>query len=130
MPAPVSQPSSLTREMRSVAQEFLDALPVHQFEHTAQGWRERMVDVDDGDGPHDFRFVLSPAETPAVEAFLSRRGGIGQPLLDVAVLDVAVGDRLEVCPMAIAVVEDIANRIGNCRWSAAKTRSRLTPLTE
>ena len=113
-----------------LAQEFLDALPVHQFEHTAQGWRERMVDVDDGEGPHDFRFVLSPTETPAVEAFLSRRRAIGQPLLDVAVLDVAVGDRLEVCPMAIAVVEDIANRIGNCRWSAAKTRSRLTPLTE
>lgn len=115
MPAPVSQPSSLTREMRSVAQEFLDALPVHQFEHTAQGWRERMVDVDDGEGPHDFRFVLSPTETPAVEAFLSRRRAIGQPLLDVAVLDVAVGDRLEVCPMAIAVVEDIAKRIGTCR---------------
>ncbi|CAM9747632.1 unnamed protein product, partial [Ectocarpus fasciculatus] len=29
-----------------VAQEFLDALPVHQFQYTANGWRERLVDVN------------------------------------------------------------------------------------
>ena len=33
-----------------VGQEILDALPVHQFEYTADGWRERLVDVDDGTG--------------------------------------------------------------------------------
>ncbi|CAM9572551.1 unnamed protein product [Phaeothamnion confervicola] len=39
-----------------VAQELLDALPVHQFVFTDRGgWRERLVDVDDGDGPLPFR---------------------------------------------------------------------------
>jgi len=29
-----------------VAQELLDALPVHQFVYTKEGWRERLVDVE------------------------------------------------------------------------------------
>ena len=29
-----------------VAQELLDALPVHQFVYTKEGWRERMIDVE------------------------------------------------------------------------------------
>lgn len=29
-----------------IGQEFLDALPVHQFQYTAEGWRERLVDIN------------------------------------------------------------------------------------
>ncbi|CAM9656122.1 unnamed protein product, partial [Choristocarpus tenellus] len=29
-----------------IGQEFLDALPVHQFQFTPHGWRERMVDLN------------------------------------------------------------------------------------
>lgn len=29
-----------------IAQEFLDALPVHQFQYTEKGWRERLVDIN------------------------------------------------------------------------------------
>ena len=29
-----------------IGQEFLDALPVHQFQYTAKGWRERLVDIN------------------------------------------------------------------------------------
>lgn len=29
-----------------IAQEFLDALPVHQFQYTKSGWRERLVDIN------------------------------------------------------------------------------------
>lgn len=29
-----------------IAQEFLDALPVHQFQYTEKGWRERLVDLN------------------------------------------------------------------------------------
>ena len=29
-----------------IAQEFLDALPVHQFQYTENGWRERLVDIN------------------------------------------------------------------------------------
>lgn len=32
-----------------IAQEFLDALPVHQFQYTAKGWREVLVDVNTPD---------------------------------------------------------------------------------
>lgn len=29
-----------------IAQEFLDALPVHQFQYTAEGWREVLIDIN------------------------------------------------------------------------------------
>ena len=32
-----------------VANEFFDALPIHQYVRTADGWRERMVELRDGD---------------------------------------------------------------------------------
>jgi hypothetical protein len=44
-----------------LANEFFDALPVHQFEHTERGWHEKMVDLDTSDGPNPFRLVLSPS---------------------------------------------------------------------
>eukprot|EP00752_Nemacystus_decipiens_P011989 g10629.t1 len=85
-----------------IAQEFLDALPVHQFQYTENGWRERLVDInvpggggESTDGPTegddggkaegkdgetqkkeepepDFRFVLSAGETTAVQTFLTK----------------------------------------------------------
>ena len=49
--------------MLLVANEFFDALPVRQFEKTAQGWRERMVGLaPDGETPD--RFALAPGATP------------------------------------------------------------------
>jgi SAM-dependent MidA family methyltransferase len=48
-----------------VAQEFFDALPVYQFQYTAAGWRERLVDIDDSKGDHTLKFVLAPAPTVA-----------------------------------------------------------------
>jgi NADH dehydrogenase [ubiquinone] 1 alpha subcomplex assembly factor 7 len=45
-----------------VANEFFDALPVRQFEKTAQGWRERMVGLaPDGE---TLVFALAPGVTP------------------------------------------------------------------
>lgn len=41
-----------------IANEFFDALPIRQFENTADGWRERLVTVD-GD---EFAFALSPPD--------------------------------------------------------------------
>ena len=51
--------------------EFFDALPVHQFQYTARGWREVLVDVDEGAGPHHFKYVLAPMETPASKTLLA-----------------------------------------------------------
>ena len=41
-----------------VANEFFDALPIRQFERTADSWRERLV----GHDGEKFSFVLSPCE--------------------------------------------------------------------
>ena len=80
-----------------VGQEFLDALPVHQFEYTARGWVERLVNVDEhGRTPHHFEFVLSPAETLASRAFTS------------SFSKAVVGDALEVCPEALVLCEKLA----------------------
>lgn len=32
-----------------IANEFFDALPVHQFVFTERGWCEKMVDIDEAD---------------------------------------------------------------------------------
>ena len=53
-----------------VANEFFDALPVRQVQKTAQGWAERLVDLDEaataaaGDGRPRFRFVLEAGRGP------------------------------------------------------------------
>lgn len=55
-----------------LAHEFFDALPVHQFQMTADGWREHFVDVDaaaDGAQP-TLRLVLSRQPTLASRLLL------------------------------------------------------------
>ena len=48
--------------MLLVANEFFDALPVRQFEKTAQGWRERMIGLaPDGE---TLTFALAPGASP------------------------------------------------------------------
>eukprot|EP00904_Undaria_pinnatifida_P001683 jgi/Undpi1/11515/HiC_scaffold_30.g13812.m1 len=150
-----------------IAQEFLDALPVHQFVYTAKGWRERLIDINvpgdgsegtvgeggagagagmgaerekDGDGKideaeeADFRFVLSPEETTAVKAFLTKEdqkdaklvmggmrtstpGGAGTGArgkgagAKTGPNGEKVGDRLEVSGESILVVKEIAERV-------------------
>ncbi|XP_065185385.1 protein arginine methyltransferase NDUFAF7, mitochondrial-like [Sycon ciliatum] len=86
-----------------IGHEFLDALPVHQFQKTEQGWREVLVDVNDGHGsdepnPPPFRFVLSPKPTPAlayIETFHRESGR----------------DRLEISPQLAVVAQQICERL-------------------
>ena len=108
IPAPSTEPLLL------VAQEFFDALPVHQFVYTEKGWREKLVDVDDSPANTDklhFRSVLARSTTPAVRAFFGDTTttvvGKGQPALK-------VGDEIEICPLALATVEDIAKQLVTC----------------
>lgn len=56
-----------------IAHEFLDALPVHQFQKTERGWCERLVDVASDDSPLHFRLVLAPGPTPASKLLVDRR---------------------------------------------------------
>ncbi|NQU61891.1 MAG: SAM-dependent methyltransferase [Rhodospirillales bacterium] len=78
----------------AVANEFFDALPVHQFQKTASGWRERLVGVEDG----KFCFVL--ADHPADETLLPP--GTADADLDAIV---------EVRPLAKAIGRDLGARL-------------------
>lgn len=87
-----------------VAHELLDAMPAHQFVRTPSGWREKLIDVDDGpDSPHYFRYVLAPTTTPA-SAALAHSSYLRDYVAD-------SDDNLEVSPGALAIVDDVARRI-------------------
>ncbi|KAF0117818.1 MAG: hypothetical protein FD149_1003 [Rhodospirillaceae bacterium] len=77
-----------------VANEFLDALPVHQFERTSEGWRERQVGLAEG----AFCFVPGPL-TPV-------------PSVPDSVRTTApVGAIAEASPAVLEVVEAVAARL-------------------
>jgi NADH dehydrogenase [ubiquinone] 1 alpha subcomplex assembly factor 7 len=115
-----------------VCQEFIDALPVHVFEKTADGWRERMIDVaiqeDEEEKKEEeaketaasaapdtkepkkeekktrLRIVVSPNVSPACQTLLNVNEETGQMEHD----DPSpVGTVCEVCPEGILLVQDI-----------------------
>ena len=71
-----------------VANELLDALPVHLVEGSAEGLLERFVALDPApaDPEHPLTFVLGPPSTPALAARLADEGIELQP-----------GQRAEIC---------------------------------
>ncbi|MGE0095109.1 MAG: class I SAM-dependent methyltransferase [Alphaproteobacteria bacterium] len=73
-----------------IANEFFDALPIRQFERTADGWRERLV----GHDADRFTFVLS-----------SRKPDETLPG------DAPVGAIMETSPTSVRVMHDIGERI-------------------
>uniref|UniRef100_A0A8C5LA97 Protein arginine methyltransferase NDUFAF7 n=1 Tax=Jaculus jaculus TaxID=51337 RepID=A0A8C5LA97_JACJA len=77
-----------------LAHEFFDALPVHKFQKTPQGWREVFVDIDP-QVSDKLRFVLAPCATPA-EAFIQRD---------------ETRDHVEVCPDAGVLIQELSQRI-------------------
>eukprot|EP00514_Thraustochytrium_sp_LLF1b_P011185 CAMPEP_0184545062 /NCGR_PEP_ID=MMETSP0199_2-20130426/4041_1 /TAXON_ID=1112570 /ORGANISM="Thraustochytrium sp., Strain LLF1b" /LENGTH=629 /DNA_ID=CAMNT_0026939315 /DNA_START=9 /DNA_END=1898 /DNA_ORIENTATION=+ len=111
-----------------VAQELLDALPIHQFELSKEKvWVERMVDVDPAEATipadtpeedlpetlekrHHFRFVLSKGSTPAAKVLLDedmRTNPIGEP-----------GDMVEVSAVAASVIEQVSSTLATSRGAA------------
>jgi len=95
-----------------IAQEFLDVFPVHQFAFTPKGWREKLVDLDtSSDSPYNFRIVLSPNATPASMSLLNKN------LYETS--ELKEGDSLEICPMALATVEDIVKVVAGPSKGAA-----------
>ena len=80
-----------------IANEFFDALPIRQYQRTADGWRERLV-THDATG---FKFTLARE--------VSR--------LDLAP-DAAEGDIFETCPDGDALIADIAARLRSAGGAA------------
>ncbi len=80
-----------------VANEFLDALPIRQFERRATGWHERRIGLAaDGAG---FAFVSDPA--PSATAALVPHSLAAAP----------PGSIAEVCPAALALAAAIGERL-------------------
>jgi NADH dehydrogenase [ubiquinone] 1 alpha subcomplex assembly factor 7 len=76
-----------------VANEFFDALPVRQFERTAQGWRERMIGLaPDGE---TLMFALAPGATPFTRFLPDATEGAQAELSEAArALAAAIGARV------------------------------------
>ena len=77
-----------------VANEFFDALPIHQYEKRDDKWHERLVGTD-GD---NLGFMLGPC-------------GAQFALIDDSLKGGPEGSILEVCPSALSVIGDIADHL-------------------
>ncbi|MEP2531305.1 SAM-dependent methyltransferase [Shimia sp.] len=76
-----------------IANEFFDALPIHQFLRGATGWRERLVGLRD----NALTIGLGP-EQPRAD-------------LDHRLTDTVEGNIVETCPAAPALIQGIGGRI-------------------
>ena len=84
------------------ANEFFDALPVHQFVNVNGKWRERLVDVDPN-GHKELCYVVAPHTTT-------------MPLLKYA--SEAAGKTMEMSPAGILLTETISEKLCRVRGAA------------
>ena len=99
-----------------VAQELLDALPVYSFEYTPGGWRERLVDVDISG--EQLCLVKSKGATVAVKGLLGEWENSHNEAEKQKKHKFSYGQIVEVCPEAITLSLDIAQRISETGGSA------------
>ncbi|MEO0961025.1 MAG: SAM-dependent methyltransferase [Pseudomonadota bacterium] len=85
-----------------IANEFFDALPVHQFIKTDEGWREQCVVEMEG----ELAFAPSPTPVP---------GGV---MLAPALKDAPVGTITETCQAGTAIATELCRRIANTSGAA------------
>ncbi|XP_046669468.1 protein arginine methyltransferase NDUFAF7, mitochondrial [Homalodisca vitripennis] len=78
-----------------VAHEFFDALPIHKFQKTDNGWREILIDIDENN-PNQFRYVISRMPTPASTVFVKKE---------------ELRDHVEICPRAGVIAQQLAQRL-------------------
>jgi NADH dehydrogenase [ubiquinone] 1 alpha subcomplex assembly factor 7 len=80
-----------------IANEFFDALPIHQLEYTENGWLERRVAVIHG----QLAFTLWPLQFP-IDAHVSLTSR--QP---------SVGDIFEISPESCKIISELASRFNS-----------------
>jgi NADH dehydrogenase [ubiquinone] 1 alpha subcomplex assembly factor 7 len=100
-------PDSPDAPLLVIANEFIDAIPVQQFQMTVDGWRERLIGPGDGDdGDRGFRFVLADGPPP---------DGVIPPAFENGVEDAGEGAPkgtiVEARPAADQLVRAIAERL-------------------
>ncbi|MEI9996639.1 MAG: SAM-dependent methyltransferase [Rhizomicrobium sp.] len=83
------------RPLYLIANEFFDALPIHQYVKTGRGWCERMVTLDAQDG---LVFALAPTPLPDSRVPANRDGA-------------PPGGFFEASPMGEALAEEIAHAV-------------------
>lgn len=81
-----------------VANEFFDALPIHQYERTLDGWRERLVAID---AQTDTGFCITLSDVPPLR----------EP--HAALHDAPVGTIWEESPAALAAAHAVGERVTN-----------------
>lgn len=75
-----------------MANEFFDALPIRQYQHTEAGWRERLIGVRDGALAFGLSDLLPVPDLPAFQ-------------------DARLGQIVEHCPMAHPVMAAVSDRV-------------------
>jgi len=78
-----------------LAHEFFDALPIHKFVKTQEGWRELLIDVDVDSEESKLRYILSKNETPSC----------------VLVGKFVTSSQIEICPQAGIILNQISERL-------------------
>lgn len=80
-----------------IANEFFDALPIHQFKKTEQGWQERCIDYDAE--KDSFFFTTRPTALSL------------KTLMPEEFMNAPTGSFFEISPASLTVVKDVAERI-------------------
>lgn len=79
-----------------IAYELFDALPIHKFQKTPEGWREVLIDANEGPGDHHLHYVLSRGSTPASQFFTDPK---------------ETRDHVEISPESGVLVQEMVTRL-------------------
>lgn len=92
--------------------EFIDALPIEQWERGTEGWHLRCVDWDDS--AQDFCFVRGPS----AQSLGRDLAAYGAPFDPTSTQDLAPGTIAELCPQGLAFAGKIGRRLAEQRGAA------------
>ncbi|CAM9399153.1 unnamed protein product, partial [Ectocarpus fasciculatus] len=95
-----------------LAQEFLDAFPVHQLVRNDDGvWSEKVIALEEDDSsPYHFQTMLAPVATPAVKVLTT-----DEPASDTNDITTTI----ELCPGGLAAVQAVSRKLASDKCTGA-----------